>query len=146
MRAIDLLAERPYVLEAERSLPPHERTVFWIKGLPYDLYLKVQSAVSPTIRVPGRFMGRAAANLDEAMIELQPGARQQLEFEILSAGLVRVENLLGPDGQPITYPGPQAPEAVKKEWFARWLPPAVRTELVNAITEGSTFTEEMAKN
>lgn len=145
MRAIDLLAERPYVLEAERHLPPQERTVFWIRGLPYDLYLKVQSAVSPTIRVPGKLMGRGAS-VEEATIELQPGARAQLEFEILSAGLVRVENLIGPDGQPIAYPGPQAPEAVKKEWFARWLPPAVRTELANAITEGSTFTEEQAKN
>lgn len=144
MRVIDLLAERPYVLEAERNLPPQERTVFWIRGLPYDLYLKVQSAVSPTIRVPGKFMGKAT--LDEATIELQPGARQQLEFEILSAGLVRVENLIGPDGQPIAYPGPQAPDAVKKDWLARWLPPAVRTELANAITEGSTLSEETLKN
>lgn len=144
MRAIDLLAERPYILEAERNLPKDQQTIFWIRGLPYDLYLKVQAAVTPVVKVPGGAVGRA--NMENAVIELQPGARAQLEFEILSAGLVRVENLIGPNGEPIHYPGPQAPEAVKKDWFARWLPPAVRTELANAITEGSTLTEEQAKN
>ncbi len=145
MKAIDLLAERSYVLEAERNLPEAERTVFWIRGLPYDLYLKVQGAVTPTVKLPGKFIGRNA-DLNEATIELQPGFRQQLEFEILSWGLVRVDNLIGPDGRPLSYPGPNAPEQVKKDWLGRWLPPAVRTELANAITEGSTLTEEQEKN
>jgi hypothetical protein len=84
--------------------------------------------------------------MDESTIELQPGARQRLEFEILSEGLVRVDGLKGPGGEDIKYPGFQSPDAVRKDWFARWLPPAVRTELSNAITEGSSVDEDVAKN
>lgn len=146
MKVVDLLAERKYVLEAERNLPAAEQTVFWIKGLRYDLYMKIQSELSPVIKMPGKALGKGQANMDESTVELQPGARQRLEFEILSEGLVRVEGLVGPGGEEIKYPGANAPDTVRKDWFARWLPPAVRTELANAITEGSTVDESVAKN
>lgn len=145
MKVVDLLADRPYVLEAERNIPTEDQTTFWIKGLPYDLYLKIQSELSPVIKLPGKALGKGQATMDEGTVELQPGARQRLEFEILSAGLVKVENLMGPGGE-VKYPGFQAPDNVRKDWYARWLPPAVRTEIANAITEGSTVGEEAAKN
>lgn len=146
MKVVDLLADRKYVLESERNLDPTEQTVFWIRGLRYDLYMKIQSEISPVIKMPGKALGKGQANMDDSTIELQPGARQRLEFEILSEGLVRVEGLKGPGGEEIKYPGPQAPDTVRKDWFARWLPPAVRTELANAITEGSSVDEDVAKN
>ena len=147
MKAVDLLSERPYILEAERSLPPEEQTVFWIRGLPYDTYLALQEKTAPVMRLPARALGRAKGLEDfEGEIVWQSGQRLRLEFEILSKGLVRVENLKTPDGRVIEYPGPSAPEHVKKEWLARWLPPAVRVELANAIVEGSVATEEEEKN
>lgn len=147
MRVIDQLSERCYILESERNLPESEQTRFYIKGLPYDLFIRIQSEISPVIKLPGKALGGKAVDIEDSEVELRPGARQRLEFEILSAGLVRVENLINEvTGEEITYPGPRAPDNVKKDWFARWLPAAVRTELANAITEGSALTEEDQKN
>lgn len=147
MKVIDQLSERVYVLMSERNLPESEQTRFYIKGLPYDLFIRIQSEISPVIKVPGKALGGEAVDMKESEVELRPGARQRLEFEILSAGLVKVENLINEvTGEEIRYPGPRAPDNVKKDWFARWLPAAVRTELVNAITEGSSLSEEEQKN
>jgi len=147
MKVRDLLREYPYILEAERNLPEGERTVFYLRGLPYDLQIRIQAQIQPVIRLPGSAFGRGEVTLTESEVELKPGARQELEFEILSHGLVRVENLINEEtGEPINYPGPNAPERVKKDWLARWLPAPVRTELSNAILEGAAVSEEERKN
>ena len=73
-------------------------------------------------------------------------AQIKLEFDILANGLVRVENLKNAEtGEVITYPQ-GASENALKAWLARWLPPAVRTELANAIYEGSVWKEDELKN
>lgn len=145
MRAVDLLAERAYILGRERDLTESEQTKFYIKGLPYDLYQRLQDSLAPVIKMPGKAFGKkGAASMEDSMVEMQPGARQRLEFDILSAGLVKVENLLGPEGE--MHYRSDMNDAQRKDWFARWLPPDVRTELVNAITEGSRVSEEDEKN
>ncbi len=148
MKAVDQLADRPYVLEEERELPEAEQTVFWLRGLPYDVYLAIQEKAAPTMRMPAKFYGKGKKSVEDldTEVEWKSGNRLRLEFEILSQGLVRVENLRAETGELLEYPGLTAKENAKKEWISRWLPPKARIEIANSITEGSEVTEDEEKN
>lgn len=145
MKAVDQLAERAYVLEEERELPQTEQTVFWLRGLPYDTYLTIQEKAAPTMRMPAKAIQKGKAEDVESEVEWKSGSRLKLEFDILSQGLVRIDNLVGPDG-PLDYPGINAKESAKKEFLSRWIPSSARIEIANAITEGSAMSEDEAGN
>lgn len=149
MRVTDRLAEFDYVLEDERG--EEDATVWRLQGLPYDIQQKVQKAIEPRVHLPASAVGAGEQALSDALgdskVEIDiVGGRASLEFEILNAGLISVSNLIGADGNSVDYPGTKAPVAKKKEWFARWLPQSVRTELCNAITEVSVMEGDEAKN
>jgi len=149
MKVRDLLSEREYVFENERDLPIEQQTVWTIKGLPYDTQMKLQGRMEPTMKLPGRALGDKA-KWQEAMadsdVEMKIGmGRDNLEFDILKEGLVDVRNLIDQAGNEVLYPKTAGVDR-KKEWFARWLPRDIRTELANAISEGTMLSEDDVKN
>jgi len=152
MRVVDRLLAFQYVSKADREAPEEEQTVFTLRGLPYDLQQKLESRVQPKLSLPSTAVGEGEAAFKEAMrdqgkVEVEiSGGRTELQFDILSYGLVKIENLIGPDGTEVPYPGTNAPERQKKNFFAQWLPPELRTELANEIVERSTLTEDDVKN
>ena len=151
MRAIDRLAEFDYIVEDERGLPKEEQTVWRLRGLPYDLQVSLQSKIDPVMRLPGGALGKGKDAWNKAMNESQvemhlgAGGQKELEFKILSYGLIGVSNFLDENGNEVEYPK-DANDKNKKNWFARWLPREVRTEIANAITERSSMNEEEVKN
>lgn len=151
MRVIDRLAKFEYIAESDRSLPKDEQTIFILKGLPYDTQQQLEARLSPQISIPGSAVGSGKEEFQKAMsgsnvsVNIM-GGRTELQFEILKHGMVDVVNLYDDKGNVITYPGPNAPLATLKNWYAQWLPSDLRTELANAITEGSTISEDDAKN
>ena len=112
MRAIDRLSEFDFVIEDERGLSKEEQTVFRCRGLPYDLQVSLQSKIDPVMRLPGGALGKGKNAWNKAMNESQvemhlgTGGQKELEFKILSYGLVDVSNLLDEDGNEIEYKSP----------------------------------------
>lgn len=150
MRVIDRLGEFEYILEDERDIPKDERTIWILKGLSYSTQQNLEGRVQPVVKVPGAAIGGGKEVFQRAILDAEVtlnigGGERELQFDILSEGLVDVRNLMGPEGV-VEYPGPNAPVSRKKDFFGRWIPSQVRIELSNAITSGSTLSEDESKN
>ena len=150
MKVLDRLAEFEYVLKQDRDGPEEEKTVFLLRGLPFDVDVAIRRrAAKSKIEIPnaGKAMGKGEdawnkAMEDSSMIMSVEGAQIELEFDILKVGVISVRNLIGAD----EYPGANASDVKKKDWFSRWLDPKFRTELSNAITEHSALSVDEQKN
>jgi len=148
MKARDLLAEFDYVLKSEQQLikdgklPEAEATKFVLCGLSYAAQKQLEKeAAAGKVRMPFK---RGEKDLpDEGMVEMDMKANS-LEVQLLTLcwGLVRIENFDGAD----EYPGKDANTDKKRGWIIQWLPPEVRRELTNVLTEGASMSEDETKN
>ena len=151
MRVVDRLAEFEYILKEDTELVAEEQTTWVLQGLPYDIQQALEARVSPKINMKGNTLAdgeegyREALNTASVSVDVA-GGRTALQFDILRQGIVSVSNLLDSEGKEVAYPGPKSPPLKLKNWFAQWIGSEVRTELANVIIEGSTVTEEDAKN
>ena len=161
MRVRNYLVERTYTLREDRDKPEKERTLWHIKGLPYDVQMALQSQMSPTVSLPASALGKGQGAWDKALessnVQLNlSGGQASMQFDILNEGLIGFENLLDIEtgkpvidpntGEPLVFPSGLKSVAKKKQFFAEWLPRDVRVELANAITEGSVLDEDESKN
>jgi len=149
MKVHNRLSSWEYIPVADRGLDEKDQTVFVLKGLPYDLYNKIMSDATPKLRMPISAMQKAAESQEidaSTEMELNPGTRYIREFDILSAGIVTVKNLIDAEtGEAVEYKDTW-PDNKKKEWFASWLPADLRVEIADAITRGSSLSKEELGN
>jgi len=149
MKFVDLLAEQSYILKAERDqieegkITEDEATKFILRGLDFTTQKLIEkNASGGKARVPMDSVGKKNPT-DGAMMEMDLNARGiELELQALHAGFVRIE---GPDTPPEDYPADGA-TAKKNDWFIRWIPRRVRTELANFLIEQGQLSEDEAKN
>jgi len=151
MKVVDRLSDFEYVCEQDKELPAEEQTTWTLKGLSYDTQQSLEARLSPQINLPGSALSQDGGNFRESMKEASvsvdiAGGRTELQFDILRQGIVAVDNLLDTEGEEVKYPGPKSPANVLKNWFGRWIPSEVRTEIANVIIEGSTLSEDDVKN
>lgn len=128
---IDPNAARDYVLEEDRELEEghKRRTVFKIRTLKSREMARIEDG-----------MAQAQPKKKGGHIDLKVGSQV---LEILDAGLVGVENFHKPNGEPLIFDLAKRKERLE---LYDWLSGAHRQEIADAISSGSTLTEEQVEN
>ena len=124
--ALDPKATFNYVLEDDRKLKPEEQTVFVLRGLTVGEEAKVADSMISSI--PGA-----------EELSFRSGTHQ---LTVLRFGLRSWENFAGPSGTAVVFDHTRSnPRHVTDECLDRLLSKH-RTELVSAILERGSVTEE----
>ena len=128
-RALPISAEIPYVLKADRKLPPKEQTTWFVRTLPYEKYVQHQNDAVEMQRTEGPD-GKV-----RAVTRVLTGSQER---DALLEGTVRVENFLDAEGNAVPYP---KADAQRMEFWSRVLP-EYRAEIARFILGEQEVTPE----
>ena len=130
--------DTPYILKAERSLPPSEQTTWWL----------IHRTVADEWRLyqeQSELLTEQPKEDEEGFVSIHYRIGKE-ELLMLRSGIDRVENLwsICPKSREKTelrYPGPSAPDSVLDDFWTM-ISSDVREELTAAIYAANRFSEE----
>lgn len=131
------LEAQEYVLEFERNEPEESQTKWHIRPLKWRERAEVQDGVIVTEIA----MSGPKDTQKHGLMKHLSGTQQRLAIE---KGLVKVENLIGPNGEVIKYESTM--DAKKREDVLDSIPPEWTQEIANVILKLSGLTKDEEKN
>lgn len=128
MIALDPRATRNYILEADRSLPDEQQTIFQIQDLDEGTLVRLMDSIE-------------VSRGDDGEAKISTGGMGTRVYTIIQAGLVGWRNLKDSSGKAIAFHKNEVTNKIDDGLLAR-LPWGAKMELANAIEAGARLTEE----